>query len=168
MSVEQHHAETVPGGVRVALRVTTDSRTPATDETGRLAAELLSKAGHTVDGPTLVSNDPSALRDTLREALRGPAEVILLSGGTGLGRRDGTVEAVSEVIVKRLDGFGEAFRALSYAQIGPAAMLTRAVLGSTAEGKIVVCTPGSPNAMRLALEKLLLPELAHLVREARR
>ncbi|MBI3099835.1 MAG: molybdenum cofactor biosynthesis protein MoaB [Planctomycetes bacterium] len=169
MSVEGHQAAAAEAEtIRVALRVTTDSRTAATDETGRLAAELLAKAGFSVDGPALVSNDPATLRRAIREALLGTADVVLLSGGTGLGRRDGTVEAVSEVIAKRLDGFGEAFRALSFAEIGPAAILTRALLGSTVEGKIVVCTPGSPNAMRLALERLLLPELPHLVREARR
>lgn len=145
-----------------------DTRTPETDRGGAAIAELLAHAGHTVAARTIVPDDPDRLRGVLRSQIEAPGvDIVITTGGTGITRRDGTCEVVSGLIEKRIDGFGELFRALSFQEIGPAAMLSRACAGLVG-GTIVVSLPGSEPAVRLALTKLLLPELGHLVREARR
>ena len=145
-----------------------DTRTPETDRGGDTIAELLSGGDHVVAGRTIVPDEPGRVRDTLRAAIEAPdVDVVITTGGTGITQRDGTYEVVTGLLDKRLDGFGELFRALSYEEIGPAAMLSRAT-GGLAGRTIVLSLPGSPNAVRLAMTKLILPELGHLVREARR
>jgi molybdopterin adenylyltransferase len=145
-----------------------DTRTEATDTGGRAIIEMLTAAGHQVIGKTLVKDDPQMLRDTIGRQLANPSvQAIITTGGTGITSRDSTFEAVSGMLWKRLDGFGELFRMLSYEQIGSGAMMSRALAGTVA-GRIVVSLPGSEAAVRLALEKLLIPELGHLVREATR
>src|SRR5438105_794575 len=110
----------------------------------------------------------AAIRDTLMSQLVSPStQIIITTGGTGITSRDSTYEVVSGLLDKRLDGFGELFRVVSYQEIGPAAMLSRACAG-TAEGKLIISLPGSENAVRLAMTKLILPELGHLVRELSR
>ena len=156
--------------VRVGCYVITvsDTRTEDTDTGGRAIAEILTAAGHDLVGRTIVTDDPDLLRDAIGRQLANPAvQAIITTGGTGITSRDSTFEAVSGMLWKRLDGFGELFRMLSYEQIGAAAMMSRAVAGTVA-GRIVVSLPGSEAAVRLALEKLLVPELGHLVREASR
>jgi molybdenum cofactor biosynthesis protein B len=145
-----------------------DTRTPETDTGGTVIRELLTGAGHTVVGFQIVRDEPVEVARLVRQACADPrVQVVILTGGTGITTRDSTLEAVEALLDKRLPGFGELFRVLSYEQVGPAAMLSRAQMGVHAR-RIVVSLPGSPNACRLALEKLLLPELGHLVREVGR
>lgn len=145
-----------------------DTRTLETDRGGDTIVELLGGAGHAVAGRTIVPDEPDRVRDALRAAIDAPdVDVAITTGGTGITQRDGTYEVVTALLDKRLDGFGELFRALSFEEIGPAAMLSRAT-GGLAGRTIVLSIPGSPNAVQLAMTKLILPELGHLVREARR
>ena len=127
---------------------------------------LLTAAGHTVAGRAIVKDDADLVRGTIERHLASPdVQVIITTGGTGITSRDSTYEAVSGLLQKRLDGFGELFRMLSYEQIGSAAMMSRACAGLVA-GRIVVSLPGSEAAVRLAMERLLIPELGHLVQQA--
>lgn len=168
MGVEEHRREAeTASGARCAVLTVSDSRTVETDESGRVALEILAKYGHEAVEHRIVSNDASEIRGAMKEALRR-ADLVAALGGTGPGPRDVTVEAARSLVEKELPGFGEMFRARSEQEIGTAVILTRAVLGVTPEGKIVVCTPGSPSAVRLALEGILMEELKHLLREVRR
>lgn len=145
-----------------------DTRTEANDTGGHTIVALLGEAGHVVAGKRIVRDEPDEVRAIVGAQIADPAiDVVITTGGTGITARDSTYEAIAGLLEKTLDGFGELFRMLSYEDIGPAAMLSRAVAGS-AQGTIIVALPGSPNAVRLALTKLLVPELAHMVREVRR
>ena len=150
------------GPIPYAVITVSDSRTEATDESGPLAASLLDEAGHLQQGRALVRNDVAAIQAEVRRWLHEGARLVVLAGGTGAGLRDVTVEAVRPLLDKELEGFGELFRALSFPEIGAAAMLSRALLGLN-QGRAIVCLPGSGAAIRLALGKLLIPELSHLV-----
>jgi molybdenum cofactor biosynthesis protein B len=162
------HKATSPASVRCYVLTISDTRTPATDTGGRAIAELLEAGGHEVTGRSIVKDDPEAIRATIARQLDEPsAQIIITTGGTGITSRDSTYEVVSNLLEKRLEGFGELFRMLSYQEIGPSAMLSRACAG-TAQGKVIVTLPGSENAVRLGMTKLLLPELGHLVRELSR
>lgn len=159
----KHHA---PPSVRCFIVTVSDTRTEDTDKSGRAIADLLTSAGHQVVGRIIVEDDAPLVRRTMtRQIASGAVDVIISTGGTGISSRDATFEAVSALFEKTLDGFGELFRMLSYQQIGAAAMLSRATAGLVA-GRIVVALPGSEAAVRLAMEKLLLPELGHLVQQA--
>lgn len=167
-SVPEQHRHQAPAVVRCAVITVSDSRTLETDTGGRTIVELLSGHGHEVVQRSLIRDDPQPMRELLTALTQRPdVDTILLTGGTGLGSRDQTFETVSGLITKPLPGYGELFRMLSYAEIGAAAMLSRAV-GGLLERTVVVTMPGSPAGVRLAMEKLILPELGHLVREARR
>ena len=161
------HKQQAPRSVRCFVITVSDTRTDATDTSGRAIADLLTAAGHQVVGRSIVKDDA----DLVREHDRAPARQrrrrrsIITTGGTGITSRDSTYEAVDALLEKRLDGFGELFRMLSYQQIGAAAMMSRATAGLAA-GRIVVALPGSEAAVRLAMEKLLMPELGHLVQQA--
>jgi molybdopterin adenylyltransferase len=160
-----HKAE-APQSVRCYVLTVSDTRTEENDTSGRAIADLLSAAGHTVAARAIVKDDPASVRATIeRQLASGAVQAIIVTGGTGITSRDSTFEAVDALLEKRIDGFGELFRMLSFEQIGPAAMLSRASAGLTA-GKIVVSLPGSEAAVRLAMERLLLPELGHLVQQA--
>jgi molybdenum cofactor biosynthesis protein B len=162
------HKAAAPARIGCYVITVSDTRTEDTDTGGRAIIELLNAAGHEIVGRTIVKDDAEQLRDAIGRQLANPAvQAIVATGGTGITSRDCTYEAVSGMLWKRLDGFGELFRMLSYHQIGAAAMLSRAVAGTIA-GRIVVALPGSEAAVRLAIEKLILPELGHLVREAGR
>jgi molybdenum cofactor biosynthesis protein B len=162
------HKATAPTSVRCYVLTISDTRVVTTDTSGRAIAELLEANGHQIAGRGIVRDDPDAIRTALELQLdAASAQVIITTGGTGITSRDSTYEVVCNLFEKRLDGFGELFRMLSYEEIGPAAMLSRACAG-TAMGKIIVSLPGSENAVRLAMTKLLLPELGHLVRELSR
>ena len=162
------HKASAPKSVGCCVVTVSDTRTNETDTGGRAIAELLRGAGHRVVGRTIVKDDPELVRGAIERMLANPdAQVIITTGGTGISSRDSTYEAVSALLQKLLDGFGELFRMLSYEQIGSAALLSRACAGLVA-GHIVVSLPGSEAAVRLAMEKLLIPELGHLVREASR
>ena len=162
------HKATSPSSVRCYVLTISDTRKPSTDTSGMAIAELLEGSSHEVSGRAIVRDDPEAIRSAIQEQLDGPtAQVIITTGGTGITSRDSTYEVVCNLFDKRLEGFGELFRMLSFQEIGPSAMLSRACAG-TAQGKIIVSLPGSENAVRLAMSKLLLPELGHLVRELSR
>jgi molybdenum cofactor biosynthesis protein B len=167
MSADEHRAQ-APGRVRVFVLTVSDTRTPETDTSGQAARALAAAAGHEVVGQRILKDEPAEVRALVLElCAAGTVDAILINGGTGLGRRDSTYEALEGLLERRLDGFGELFRALSFQEIGPAAMLSRAVAGVRA-GVAVFATPGSTAAVHLALERLVLPELGHVVWEARR
>jgi len=162
------HKAAAPARVGCYVITVSDTRTEDTDTGGRALVDLLTAAGHRIVGRAIVKDDAELLRDCIGRQLANPAvQAIITTGGTGITSRDCTYEAVSAMLWKRLDGFGEIFRALSYQQIGAAAMMSRAVAGTIA-GRVVVSLPGSEAAVRLAVEKLLVPELGHLIREASR
>jgi molybdopterin adenylyltransferase len=162
------HKATAPSSVRCFVLTISDTRVAATDTGGQAIVELLEANGHQVSGRAIVRDDPDAIRTAIERQLGdAAAQVIITTGGTGITSRDSTYEVVCNLLEKRLDGFGELFRMLSYEEIGPSAMLSRACAG-TAMGKIIVSLPGSENAVRLGVTKLLLPELGHLVRELSR
>jgi molybdenum cofactor biosynthesis protein B len=147
--------------VSIATITFSDSRTEADDEGGALLGVLLREAGHVVVAHAIVREDRDAIVAGIDAALaRHDVDAIITSGGTGIAARDIAIEVVEPRLEKRLDGFGEAFRRLSHDQIGPRAMLSRAVAG-VAAGKLVACLPGSPKAVRLAVSELLLPVLPH-------
>lgn len=160
------HKADAPRSVRCFIVTVSDTRTDATDTSGRAIADLLTAAGHEVAGRIIVKDDPDAVRDAVvRQFVNIDVQVIITTGGTGITSRDTTYETISGLLQKRLDGFGELFRMLSFEQIGAAAMMSRACAG-LASGRIVVSLPGSEAAVRLALERLLIPELGHLVQQA--
>jgi molybdenum cofactor biosynthesis protein B len=149
--------------VGCAVLTVSDTRTPETDTSGRRIRELLEGGGHRVVTAGILPDEPERIRARLDELLADPAvEAVIVTGGTGLAPRDTTYEAIAGRLEKRIDGFGELFRSLSYDEIGPAAMLSRAVAG-VAAGRIVASLPGSTAAVELAIGKLLLPELGHMV-----
>jgi molybdenum cofactor biosynthesis protein B len=157
------------GALRIAVLTVTDSRTEATDESGPLARRLLEAAGHEIARHALLPNDEPRVRALVSDWLEtGDLAAIVITGGTGLGSKDRTVEAVTPLFEKEIPGFGELFRLLSYQeQIGTTAILSRAVAGS-AKGAVVVSLPGSKAAVELALTRVLIPELRHLIREIRK
>jgi molybdenum cofactor biosynthesis protein B len=165
---QSDHKARAPKSVRCFIVTVSDTRTEDTDTSGRAIADLLTAAGHEVAGRAIVKDDPALVRGAVERQLANPAiQVIITTGGTGITSRDSTYEAVGALLQKRLDGFGELFRMLSYEQIGPAAMMSRACAGLAA-GHILVSLPGSEAAVRLAMERLLIPELGHLVQQAAR
>jgi molybdenum cofactor biosynthesis protein B len=162
------HKATSPTSVTCFVLTISDTRTEHNDTSGRAIVELLEGNGHRVSGRRIVRDDPAAIREMLLAELGNPAtQIIITTGGTGITSRDSTYEVVSGLLDKRLEGFGELFRVASYQEIGPAAMLSRACAG-TADGKLILSLPGSEHAVRLAMTKLILPELGHLVRELSR
>jgi len=142
-----------------------DTRTKETDTSGQLIVKLLEQNGHTVTRKHIVADEPEAIRTLLQEAIAlEDVRVVICHGGTGISLRDRSYEAIAALLEKRLDGFGELFRMLSYQDIGSAAMMSRAIAG-IAEGTVIFSTPGSRGAVELAMEKLILPELGHLIWE---
>ncbi|MBI3393886.1 MAG: MogA/MoaB family molybdenum cofactor biosynthesis protein [Nitrospirae bacterium] len=140
-----------------------DTRTEESDASGRAIRELLDREGHAVRLYRIVKDDPEPIRRAIEEGIAAPAvEAILINGGTGLAKRDVAFETVDGLLEKRLPGFGELFRFLSYREIGSAAILSRATAGAC-KGRLIVSMPGSENAVRLAMERLILPELTHIV-----
>jgi len=152
--------------VRCFVLTISDTRTDANDTSGDAIVGLLTGAGHQVAGRRIVRDNPEAVREAVRSGMH-TADVIISTGGTGITARDSTYEAMAGLLDKRLDGFGELFRMLSYAEIGAAAMLSRATAGSIGS-TAVFSLPGSENAVRLAMTRLILPEVGHVVRELRR
>ena len=162
------HKELSPKAVTCAVLVISDSRTEKTDESGKYLVEKMESSGHTVIDYALLKNDSSAIKQKLEDLLsQAELQVIITSGGTGVSMRDVTVETVTPMLDKMLDGFGELFRTLSYAEIGTASIMSRAIAGVIG-GKIILCIPGSLAAVKLAVEKIILPEIGHMVREATR
>ena len=159
------HRRRGPAQVGTAVVTVSDTRTPATDRSGKLIQRLLTKARHTVLDYRILPDDPPRIRRTLRSLGRDPRiQAVILTGGTGVSPRDRTFEAVQGLLTRKLEGFGEIFRMLSYREVGSAAFLSRALAGIYRD-KAVFALPGSEKAVRLAMEKLILPELGHLAYE---
>ncbi len=164
----RQHREAAPEKVRVAVLTISDTRTPENDTGGDTIQELVEGAGHEVVSRAIVHDEAGSIRNKLVDFFAdSEVDAVVTTGGTGISARDTTYEVAERMIDKRLDGFGEIFRMLSYEEIGAAAMLSRAIAGSTG-GKFLACLPGSKNAVRLAMEKLLVPEMAHVVFELKR
>lgn len=161
MAAPREHKEHAPASVKCAVITISDSRTEATDESGRLLKDVLLRAGHAVLFYAVVKDEPKAILDAVEQA-SWTCEAVLTNGGTGIARRDVTIPTLAPELERTLPGFGELFRALSFQEIGSAAMLSGALAG-VYHGRIVFCLPGSPDACRLALERLILPELGHAV-----
>jgi molybdenum cofactor biosynthesis protein B len=166
MRPDAEHKANAHQSIRCFVLTVSDTRTAQNDTSGDAIADLLCAAGHQVTGRTIVKDDATAVREAVhRQVVSGEVQVVITTGGTGITSRDTTYEAISSLLEKRLDGFAELFRMLSYAEIGAAAMLSRATAGLV-HGCIVAALPGSESAVRLAMEKLLIPELGHLVQQA--
>jgi molybdenum cofactor biosynthesis protein B len=151
-----------------AIIIVSDTRDQKTDESGKIAKKLITSEGHMVAAFKIIRNNKNLIHSTVKEMLQVPkTNVIVTSGGTGISRRDITVETVSGLLDKRIEGFGELFRRLSYEEVGEAAMISRAIAGAV-NGKLVFCLPGSKNAVKLALSKLILPSIGHILWEANR
>ena len=164
----KEHKEKSPRSVSCAVLTISDSRTEEDDESGKLIREKLIENGHRVLSYSILRNEAGTIEEKIEELLgREEVQVIITSGGTGVSRRDITVETVEPLLEKRLPGFGELFRSLSFQEIGTPAMMSRATAG-VARGKVVLCVPGSLGAVTLAMEKVILPEIGHMVREATR
>ncbi|HLL50929.1 MAG TPA: MogA/MoaB family molybdenum cofactor biosynthesis protein [Thermomicrobiales bacterium] len=163
-SVDAHRAD-APDSVRCAVLTVSDTRSPDSDTSGTLIRETLKFSGHSVVDYRIVPDEPDQIREILEGWIgRDDVQVVLTNGGTGIAARDTTYDAISSMLDKRIDGFGELFRMLSWQEIGAAAMLSRAIAGVAGQ-TLIVAMPGSTNAVRLALTKLIVPELGHLVYE---
>jgi len=167
MSEAQHKAQ-APSSVCCVVVTISDTRTSDTDASGKAIADMLTAAGHKVSGRAIVKDDADQVRAAIERHLAGPdVQVIITTGGTGITSRDSSYEAITALLQKRLDGFGELFRMLSYEQIASGAMLSRAV-GGLAGRKLLFAMPGSTKAVELAMTKLILPEMKHLIAESRK
>jgi len=163
-----HHRQAAPEDVPTAIVTVSDTRTLETDTGGLLVEEMLRGAGRTVVGRRIVPDEPAAIRAAFAAAIADPqARAVVFTGGTGIAPRDVTPDTLEPALERVIPGFGELFRMLSYEDIGSAALLSRALAG-LAGGKVVFVIPGSRGAVRLAMEKLILPELGHLAGEARK
>lgn len=164
----QHHREEAATSLSVGIVTVSDTRTLADDTGGALVAELVGLSGHSIASRSIVTDDRDRIVSAVLDLAGDPhVDTVITTGGTGIARRDVTYEAISSILDRELTGFGELFRMLSWNEIGPAAMLSRAIagaIGSTA----VFAVPGSRNAIRLAMEQLILPELPHVVYEIRK
>lgn len=161
----REHKQHAPLTISCVVITCSDTRTRDTDTSGFLMMDLLKAQGHEVVAYHLVKDDPDEIRAAIEEAAqRESVQAILINGGTGITRRDSTFEAVDGMLEKRLDGFGEIFRYLSYLDIGSPAIMSRATAGLY-RNRIVISTPGSEGAVRLAMEKLVLPELGHMIQQ---
>ena len=168
MTTHLEHKSQGPQSLRCVIITVSDTRTLENDTGGQSVIDHLTTAGHQVVCREIIPDDPARMRPLLDELCgRDDVDAILLTGGTGVTSRDQTYETISGILDKPMPGYGEIFRMLSFQEIGPAACLSRAVAG-IARGKVVLTMPGSPAGVRLAMEKIIVPELRHFVREARR
>jgi len=158
----REHKEKSPKSVTAAIITMSDTRTIKTDDSGKLIKEMLEGNGHRVVRHTVCKDEPSQLNKELDKLLAMGVDTIIINGGTGISKRDITVETVGLRLEKRIEGFGELFRKLSHEEIGSAAMLSRAMAG-ICQDAVVFCLPGSPEAVRLSMARLILPELGHVV-----
>jgi molybdopterin adenylyltransferase len=165
MSVTEHKKEATTE-IRCMVITVSDTRNKDTDKSGKQMMDLLHANGHTVSGYEIVKDEREEIKQAILQGTKNPeVDVILTNGGTGIARRDVTIETVKELLDREIPGFGELFRVLSYQEdIGSAAILSRAIAG-TVQNKAIFSTPGSTGAVRLAMNKLILPELGHVVRE---
>lgn len=167
-SPSEEHRASSPDAVEVAVLTLSDTRAAEDDRSGILIREFLTRRGHSVVVHEILPEDPDTMRDLLTRWIADPSiSAIITNGGTGISSRDSTHEVVAGLLDKKLDGFGELFRMLSWQEIGAAAMLSRAIAGSAGETALFAL-PGSSNAVRLAMEKLIGPELSHVVYELKK
>lgn len=159
------HPDTQPITVRCAVITVSDTRTPETDRSGQRVQQLLQAAGHETVDYLLLKDEPEQIRSSVQALCdRADVQAVILNGGTGIALRDTTYDAIEQLLDKTLPGFGELFRWLSYQDIGSRAMASRAIAG-VHRGKLIFSLPGSTGAVQLAMEKLILPELPHLVKQ---
>ena len=165
MGAEAHRAAAGQGAVTLGLVTVSDTRTPETDENGTYLRQTFEALGHVIAGYAIVKDEPDQVANVLDEivSMQG-MQIVIFNGGTGIAPRDTTYDVIARKLEKTLPGFGEIFRMLSYQQVGAAAMLSRATAG-VYRGALVFSVPGSPKAVRLAVEQLILPELNHLAWE---
>jgi molybdopterin adenylyltransferase len=164
----QEHREQAPESINCAVVTVSDTRTEETDKSGQIIKEYLTNVGHRIIDYRIIPDEPDQIGPLMDEiASRDDSDAIIFNGGTGIAQRDTTFDVVDTMLEKRLDGFGELFRMLSWDEIGPAAMLSRATAG-VYKNTLVFLTPGSSNAVRLAMDKLIAPEVAHMVFEIRK
>ncbi len=152
--------------LKCAVVTVSDTRTEETDDSGRIIQEALKNEGHSISMYRIVKDEASQIREAVLESLE-ISDVVICNGGTGISPRDVTVEALVPLMSRILEGFGEIFRTLSYKEIGSSAMLSRAVAG-VVEDNLVFCLPGSPNAVKVAMEELVLPEMGHVLSQVRK
>jgi len=161
------HKEKAAKSLGIMVITVSDTRVETTDQSGQVIKEMLVGAGHRIVGYQIVQDEPNEIENLLRQTLgRKDLEVIILNGGTGIAPRDGTYEVVDRLMQKRLDGFGEIFRYLSYQDIGSAAIMSRACAGIAGD-KVMISLPGSKGAVQLAMGQLVLPEMGHMVSQLR-
>ncbi|MFM7840324.1 MAG: molybdenum cofactor biosynthesis protein B [Nitrospira sp.] len=164
-SAPHEHKAQAPTQIGCIVITCSDTRTPESDTSGYRIMHMLKDAGHGVLAYQLIKDEPSKIKSAIKKAVTNTkVQAIIINGGTGIARRDSTFEAVDKMLEKRLDGFGEVFRFLTYQEIGSPAILSRATAG-TYKGRIVFSIPGSENAVKLAMETLILPELGHIVQQ---
>ena len=165
MSADEHRQQAADQGVvPIAIVTVSDTRTVETDKSGQTIRALVGEAGHAIVDYRIAQDEPEQVAQALDDFAAGKARLIIFNGGTGISQRDRTYDVISRKLEKTLPGFGELFRMLSYEEVGSAAMLSRATAG-VYHNTVVFSTPGSTNAVRLAVEKLILPELQHLAWE---
>jgi molybdopterin adenylyltransferase len=165
LSTPHEHKEHAPRQAACVVITCSDTRTAASDTSGYRIMHMLRDAGHTIVFYQLVKDEPSKIKAAIKKAVANKkVQAIIINGGTGIAKRDSTFEAIEGLLEKKLDGFGEVFRSLTYQEIGSPAIMTRATAG-TYKGRIIFSTPGSENAVRLAMEKLILPELGHILQQ---
>lgn len=163
-----NHKEKAKIKAKCLIITVSDTRTDETDTSGKLIAEELTKAGHSVISKIILPDEPDTIKDTIiEESVRDDVDAIILNGGTGISLRDSTFEAVEGILDKTLSGFGEIFRYLSFKDIGSSAIMSRATAGIK-NGKLIVSIPGSRGAVSLALEKIIIPEISHILWELRK
>lgn len=168
MGTQDHRQQAqAQGSIAFAIVTVSDTRTPETDESGQILRALAEAAGHTVVDYRIVQDEPDQVARALQDFAAGMARIIIFNGGTGISARDRTYDVIQRALEKVLPGFGELFRMLSFNEVGAAAMLSRATAG-TYRGCVVISLPGSPNAVRTGMEKLILPEAQHLAWELTR
>ena len=164
----QEHKQKAPKNVTCAVLIISDTRTEQDDESGKLIKQKLSENGHRVISYCIVKDEADSIKQKLHELLgEKELQVIITSGGTGVSHRDVTVETITPLLEKKLGGFGELFRLLSYQEIGTASIMSRAIAG-VVKGRVILCLPGSLGAANLAMDKIILPEIGHMVREVTR
>jgi len=163
-AVHEHKSQ-APRQAGCVVITCSDTRTPQSDTSGYRIMVMLRDAGHSVASYQIVKDEPSKIKAAIKKAVKNKkVQAIIINGGTGIAKRDSTFEAIEGLLEKKLDGFGEVFRALTYQEIGSPAIMTRATAG-TYKGRIIFSTPGSENAVKLAMEKLILPELGHILQQ---
>ena len=162
----QEHKEQSPKSVNCSVVIISDTRTEQNDESGKIIMKSLKGKGHKVLSYCILKNDADSIRKKLNELLDEESlQVIITSGGTGISHLDITIEMIYPIFEKKMDGFGELFRFLTYQEIGTGSIMSRATAG-VAKGKVIICLPGSAMAVDLAMEQIILPEIGHIVREA--